>query len=69
MKPYQALCLACVGAYLGISASIASVGWVRCIQYNGGLTCRSLQSDAMAGWSLAANVLQGIAFQSDKIEP
>jgi hypothetical protein len=66
MKRYQTVCLVFVGAFLAIGATHASVGWLRCTQSNGGMVCRSFQSDAVAGWSLAANALQGIAFQENK---
>jgi len=68
MKRYQTVCLSFVGLFLAIGASHASVGYWRCTQSHGGLACRSFLSDAVAGWSLAANVLQGIAFQANKIE-
>jgi hypothetical protein len=65
MKRYQIVCLAFVGLFLAISASHASVGWLRCTQSHGGLACRSFMSDAIAGWSMVANVLQGIAFKPE----
>jgi hypothetical protein len=65
MKRYQIVCLTFVGLFLAVGATHASVGWLRCTQSHGGLACRSFQSDAVAGWSMVANVIQGIAFKGD----
>ena len=69
MKRYQTVCLIFVGLCLAIAASHASIGWWRCTFNNGGMTCRSLQSDAVAAWSMAGNVLQGIMFQTNPPGP
>jgi len=68
MKCYQTVCLIFAGVCLVTGAAIGAAGWLGCTRNNGGMACRSLQSDAVAAWSLAANVFQGIAFQSLKAE-
>ena len=68
MNRYQEFCLGLAAICLIAGAATGAAGWLACTRGHGGLACKGLQSDAMAAWSLAANVLLGVAVQTNKKE-
>jgi hypothetical protein len=68
MNRYQTFCLAMASVCLIAGAATGAAGWLACTRYRGGLACKGLQSDAMAAWSLAANVFLAVPLQTRKPE-